>query len=149
MQNAGYEQYEISNFAKPGFRSRHNSSYWKGIPYFGFGPSAHSFNGKTRRWNIANNALYIQSIQNNIIPFEAEELTEEQQFNEYVMTALRTSEGISMVRVKTDFGRYSEKLIDGSKKYIDNNLIVYTDQHFILTSKGKFLADGITADLFA
>lgn len=148
MQNAGYEQYEISNFAKPGFRSRHNSSYWQGIPYYGFGPSAHSFNGRTRRWNLPNNALYIQSIQNNTIPYEEEELTEVQHYNEYVMTALRTREGISIEKVKNDFGDYSEKLLAGVKKYIQHNLMTCSNEHLTLTNKGKFLADGIAADLF-
>ncbi|MEP7253377.1 MAG: radical SAM family heme chaperone HemW, partial [Ginsengibacter sp.] len=96
MHEAGYEHYEISNFAKPGFRSCHNSSYWKGESYVGIGPSAHSYNGDARKWNIANNSLYIQSIKNNTIPFEEEILTADQKLNEYVMTALRTIEGIDL-----------------------------------------------------
>jgi oxygen-independent coproporphyrinogen III oxidase len=94
MEAAGYEHYEISNFAKPGMRSKHNSSYWSGSTYYGFGPSAHSFNGKSRQWNIANNALYITSLQKNTIPFEEEILTATQQLNEYIMTSLRTMEGL-------------------------------------------------------
>ncbi|HRD58979.1 MAG TPA: radical SAM family heme chaperone HemW, partial [Ferruginibacter sp.] len=94
MNKNGYEQYEISNFAKPGYRSKHNSSYWKSKPYYGFGPSAHSYDGnKTRRWNVANNALYIQSIEKNILPQEEEILTPAQQMNEYIMIGLRTIEG--------------------------------------------------------
>jgi len=148
MQDAGYEHYEISNFAKPGSRSRHNSNYWQGKPYFGFGPSAHSFNGKIRKWNIANNALYIQSIGNNIVPFEQEELTTNQQFNEYIMTSLRTIEGINIEKVRSTFGEYAEGLFSGSKKYIDNNLMISSGNHLVLTSKGKFLADGIASSLF-
>jgi len=93
MQEAGYEHYEISNFARPGYRSRHNSSYWSGDHYYGFGPAAHAFDGNSRRWNIANNALYIRSIEKGLIPFEEETLTSTQQLNEYIMTALRTMEG--------------------------------------------------------
>ena len=87
LDMAGYEHYEISNFAKPGFRSRHNSSYWQGKKYMGFGPSAHSFDGNTRWWNIANNNNYIESINKGIAPFEKEELTGVQKLNEYIMTS--------------------------------------------------------------
>ena len=104
MQTAGYEHYEISNFAKSGMRSKHNSSYWQGKKYYGFGPSAHAFDGKKRQWNIANNALYIQSLKNNTIPFEAEILTSTQQLNEYIMTSLRTMEGLSLAIVEEKFG---------------------------------------------
>jgi len=90
LTNAGYEHYEISNFAKPGYRSKHNSSYWQGKHYIGLGPSAHSFNGSSRQWNVANNALYIQSIEQSAVPYEIEMLTATQQLNEYIMTSLRT-----------------------------------------------------------
>ena len=109
MRDAGYEHYEISNFAKPGYRSRHNSSYWQGKKYIGIGPSAHSYDGTTRRWNVANNALYIQSIKKNIIPFEEEKLTRVQQLNEYIMTSLRTMEGL-------DLESYRKKFFNGRKK---------------------------------
>ena len=106
MKENGYEQYEISNFCVPGFRSKHNSSYWQGKPYWGFGPAAHSFNGNNlRRWNIANNALYIKSIDKHIIPFEEERLTTVQQMNEYIMISLRTMEGISLVGFIKRFGK--------------------------------------------
>jgi oxygen-independent coproporphyrinogen-3 oxidase len=104
MKEAGYEHYEISNFAKSGFRSKHNSSYWQGKPYIGLGPSAHSFNGISRQWNISNNALFIQSLLKGVIPFEQEILTHEQQLNEYIMTSLRTLEGLSLQKVQQDFG---------------------------------------------
>ena len=103
MKEAGYEHYEISNFAKPGYRSRHNSSYWQGKKYIGIGPSAHSYDGKSRRWNIANNALYIQSIKNNIIPFEEEKLTDAERLNEYIMTSLRTIEGLDLKVIENNF----------------------------------------------
>ncbi|MEJ7684288.1 MAG: hypothetical protein WKG06_41845 [Segetibacter sp.] len=112
MKEAGYEHYEISNFAKPGFRSRHNSSYWQGKSYLGLGPSAHSFNGTSRQWNVANNALYIQSLLKGLVPFEAEVLTTEQQLNEYIMTSLRTMEGISLQKVKQNFGEDKYEYLD-------------------------------------
>ena len=149
LKEAGYEHYEISNFAKPGFRSKHNSSYWLGKPYYGFGPSAHSFNGNSRRWNIANNALYIQSLQKNSIPFEQEMLTSNQQLNEYIMISLRTMEGLDLAVVKERFGSaLSEKLKTKSKKYTGGGKLVLQNDHLILTREGKLLADGIAADLF-
>lgn len=149
-EQAGYEQYEISNFAKPGYRSRHNSSYWQGKPYYGFGPAAHSFDGKNiRRWNIANNALYIQSLKNNIIPFEEEVLTQTQQLNEYIMTSLRTMEGLNVEKVQNDFGeKEAEKILEQSKKYLYQKLMKEEKGFIFLTREGKFLADGIAADLF-
>lgn len=149
-EQAGYEQYEISNFAKPGYRSRHNSSYWQGKPYYGFGPAAHSFDGKNiRRWNIANNAIYIKSLKNKIIPFEEEVLTATQQLNEYIMIALRTMEGINLETVHKKFGAaHAEKILLQSKKYIDKKLMRQEKGFLILNREGKFLADGIAADLF-
>ncbi len=150
MPKHGYEQYEISSFAKTGYRSKHNSSYWKGKPYFGFGPSAHSFNGfDKRRWNIANNGLYIQSIEKNIIPYEEEILTPAQRVNEYVMTNLRTEKGINMNYVETKFGIESRKQIEtSSQKYINTKRLVLQDDYLLLTQEGKFFADGIAGDLF-
>jgi oxygen-independent coproporphyrinogen-3 oxidase len=149
-EDAGYEQYEISNFAQPGYRSKHNSSYWQGKPYYGFGPAAHSFNGKNiRRWNIANNALYIQSLQKDEIPFEEEILTPVQQLNEYIMTSLRTKEGLNIKKVTNEFGDdKAKKIMEQSRKYALENLIKEENEFLILTKKGKFLADGISADLF-
>ena len=150
MKSNGYEHYEISNYAKPGLRSKHNSSYWQGKPYYGFGPSAHSFDGKNnRRWNIANNALYVQSIQKSIIPFEEEILTSTQQLNEYIMTSLRTMEGMDMEMLKVNFGKDNyENLRSVSKKYIDSGKLIFENEQLILTSEGKLFADGIAADLF-
>jgi oxygen-independent coproporphyrinogen-3 oxidase len=149
MQNAAYEHYEISNFAKPGMRSQHNSSYWKGKPYYGFGPSAHSFDGNARRWNVANNAFYIQSIQKNIIPCEEETLTVTQQLNEFIMISLRTSEGLDIELVKERFGENTgNKLQASSQKYILSSRLKAEDSKLILTNEGKLFADGIAADLF-
>ncbi len=150
MTNAGYEQYEISNFAKPGFRSRHNSSYWQGKPYFGFGPSAHSYDGSNkRRWNIANNALYIKSLENGTIPFEEEILTPTQQLNERIMISLRTVEGLDCEGIARDFGDDKAKvLVQKASRYLQQNQLMQTGRNFLLTGKGKFFADGIAADLF-
>ena len=149
MQEAGYEHYEISNFAKPGFRSKHNSSYWQGKPYVGLGPSAHSFNGSSRQWNVANNALYIQSISKGLVPFEAEVLTSNQQLNEYIMTRLRTMEGISLQKIKKQFGedRY-EYVIKSARPHLNHHHLTVENNHLKTTTKGKLLADGIAADLF-
>ena len=149
LNAAGYEHYEISNFAKPGMRSQHNSSYWQGINYFGFGPSAHSFNGTARRWNVANNALYIQSLQKDMIPFEEEILTPTQQLNEFIMTSLRTMEGLDLELVSQKFGReLKEKLERESKKWLEAKKLLLSDSNLILTREGKLFADGIAADLF-
>jgi len=145
MEKAGYEHYEISNFARPGWRSRHNSSYWSGKKYLGFGPSAHSFDGKSRQWNIANNNIYIESIREGKIPFEKEELTHTQQVNEYIMTALRTTEGIDLEKLTRD---EADCILLKSKRYLNAALIKKDNKQLLLTREGKLLADGIAADLF-
>ena len=149
LEVAGYEHYEISNFAKPGMRSRHNSSYWSGANYFGFGPAAHAFDGVSRKWNVANNALYIQSIQKDMIPFEEEILTPTQQLNEYIMTSLRTMEGLDLDLVSEKFRVASrEKLVVGSGKWVVGGKLLIKGSKLILTREGKLFADGIAADLF-
>ncbi|MCH5717594.1 coproporphyrinogen-III oxidase family protein [Niabella hibiscisoli] len=116
LRAAGYEHYEISNFAKPGFRSRHNSSYWQGKPYVGIGPSAHSFNGTERRWNIANNQQYIDAIAKGVAPVEKELLTPVQQINESIMISLRTVEGVDLTRFSEGAAR---QLVKAVQKYIN------------------------------
>lgn len=156
LEEAGYQHYEISNFAKPGFRSRHNSSYWKGKPYFGFGPSAHSFDGSSRWWNVANNTTYIRSVENGEIPFEKEELTPVQQVNEMIMIALRTMEGLDTERIvreikgigEDEILRMKQAILEASAKYIPNGLMIREGSWIRLTKDGKLLADGIAADLF-
>jgi oxygen-independent coproporphyrinogen-3 oxidase len=145
LEQAGYEHYEISNFAKPGFRSRHNSSYWQRKKYIGFGPSAHSFDGSSRWWNVSNNNTYMDSISKGILPFEKEELTVIQRLNESIMISLRTAEGLDLL--KTD-ETVNSKLRTASKKYIDNGLVKLENNFLQLTKEGKLLADGIAADLF-
>lgn len=149
LEAAGFEHYEISNFARPGFRSRHNSSYWQGKPYLGLGPSAHSFNGTTRQWNISNNALYLKSIEQDLIPFEAEQLTAEQQLNEYIMTSLRTLEGCSLELIEKKWGEKNVSAIKAAaQKYLQEKYLNLSGTQLVLTKKGKFLADGIAAELF-
>ena len=150
MEKEGYEQYEISSFCKPGYRSKHNSSYWQGNPYYGFGPSAHSFNGfDKRRWNISNNGLYIQSIEKNIIPYEEEILTDVQRLNEYVMTALRTTVGINLNYVETSFGDENKnRILLDAQKFIDSGRLILQEDRLYLSREGKFFADGIAGDLF-
>ncbi|MCY7422489.1 MAG: radical SAM family heme chaperone HemW [Chitinophagaceae bacterium] len=147
--SAGYEQYEISNFAKHGFRSRHNSSYWLGVPYLGLGPSAHSFNGISRQWNVANNALYIQNINNQVLPFEIEILTPEQRLNEYIMTSLRTSEGVNLFSISEHFGIvHMQAVMKAATPHLTNETVQLNGNFLQLTARGKFLADGIASDLF-
>jgi oxygen-independent coproporphyrinogen-3 oxidase len=150
LEAAGFEQYEISNFARPGHRSRHNSSYWQGKPYFGFGPAAHSYDGKdSRRWNIANNALYIQSLEQGIVPFEEEKLTMAQQLNEVIMISFRTIEGLNLSAVGQQFGEeYAITLLKAAQKFIDEKKLVSRGSTLLLTNEGKFFADGIAAQLF-
>lgn len=150
LANAGFEQYEISNFAKPGFRSRHNSSYWQGAHYLGLGPAAHSFNGSSRQWNISNNSLYIQSIERGTVPFEKEILTPAQQLNEYIMTSLRTVEGLDLHRVAVNWGDSKARyLAEASRKHLTGGYLFQNGDVLQLTASGKFLADGIAADLFS
>ncbi len=150
MKEHGYDHYEISNYAKPGMRSVHNSSYWQGKPYYGFGPSAHSFNGNNiRRWNISNNSLYVQSILKDQLNFEEEILTETEQINEYIMTSVRTGEGIDLAYINKKFGSsFYDILISGSTKFITTEKLKKENENLILTTAGKLFADGIAADLF-
>lgn len=145
----GFEHYEISNLAKPGFRSKHNTAYWQGVPYLGIGPSAHSFNGKSRQWNVANNALYLTSIQNGTVPFEEEILTKANRLNEYIMTSLRTIEGLSLERyVALAEATAVQELLKAAAPHILNGNAILTETHIRITEKGRFLADGIASDLF-
>jgi oxygen-independent coproporphyrinogen-3 oxidase len=146
---AGFEHYEISNFALPNGRSKHNSNYWNQVPYLGLGPAAHSFNGDQRQWNIANNALYFQSIKNKLVPFELENLSLTQKFNEYMMISLRKSEGFSTHYIQTHFGeKYGAYLMSFVPKYIAMGQLEPTDKGYTLTKEAKFFADGIASDFF-
>lgn len=146
--SAGYEHYEISNFAKPGWRSRHNAAYWSGSSYLGIGPSAHSFNGKERQWNISNNNRYIRCLENGEPYFEKEILTPVQQLNEYIMTALRTSEGISLQLLDKRHGITGPLILQRAKSFVQSGHLVMDGDALYLTKEGKLLADGIAARLF-
>ena len=144
-----YEHYEISNFSLPGKRSRHNSSYWSGTKYLGLGPSAHSFNGASRQWNVANNALYIKSLENNQVAFEQEVLSDSQRFNEYIMTSLRTLEGADIELAREKFGNApADELVKKSTRFIERGWMKNESERLVLTREGKLFADGIAADLF-
>jgi oxygen-independent coproporphyrinogen-3 oxidase len=144
----GYEQYEISNFAKPDRCARHNSNYWRGAPYLGIGPAAHSFDGRSRQWNIANNSLYIRSLSANKIPFEQEVLTLEQRYNEYIMTALRTMWGVDEHQL-SGFGKELEAHFHRSiAPFLINGKVEKTGRSYRLTLSGKLLADRISMELF-
>ncbi len=149
LQQHGFIQYEISNFGKPGYFSQHNSNYWKGIPYLGIGPSAHSYFGSQRAWNIANNANYIKAINENKLPIEIENLSIEDQFNEYIMIGLRTIYGINPNEIENRFGQqiYTHFKTE-IKNLFSENLIQEIDDKIILTEKAKFFADGIASRLF-
>ena len=145
----GMEHYEISNFAQPGCRSQHNSNYWSGVPYLGLGPSAHSFNGISRQWNIANNALYIQSINRNHLNFEIEQLSDANRYNEYIMTSLRRMEGFDLDFIKMNFGiHYYQHTISTIESMRPKNYLIQDQNKFMLSKAAKFLADGIASDFF-
>ena len=149
LTNAGYSCYEISNFGKPGYFSKNNSAYWQQKKYIGIGPSAHSFNGKERGWNINNNSKYIKAIENGELPIEIETLSKKDTYNEYIMTGLRTIWGVSLARIATDFGeQYKIYVLEQAEKYIAKHLLYIDNDTLLTTNKGKFLADGIASDLF-
>ena len=149
LDQAGFVHYELSNFGKEDFFSKNNSAYWQGKKYLGIGPSAHSFNGKERSWNIANNALYIKKIKENKLPREIEELSVTDRYNEYVMTGLRTVWGVRFTRIEEEFGnQYLQYLIMQAEKFILQDLLYIENDTLKTTRKGKFLTDGIASDLF-
>ena len=145
----GYVQYEISNFGREGFFSKHNTSYWKGVNYLGIGPSAHSYDGLHRSWNIANNAKYISAIQNNLLPLEKELLSPEDSTNEAIMTGLRTIWGVSLEEIVTRHGeKFKEEILFQAEKYLEKGILYKEQEHLFLRPESYFLADGISADLF-
>lgn len=145
----GFIHYELSNFGKENYFSRNNSSYWLGKKYIGIGPSAHSYNGVSRSWNVANNSMYIKSINNNKLPNETEILSVIDAYNEYVMTGLRTIWGISLNKIKFDFGKeFLDYLMKQSQKFLNDDLLFIENNILKSTKKGKFLCDGIASDLF-
>ena len=145
----GFEHYEISNFAKEGFRSQHNSIYWRDEKYLGLGPSAHSYDGKSRQWNISNLTKYIQLVGDAELFYEKEILSTEDKFNEYVMTSLRTSWGCDIEKIERDYGKsYAHHFLKNIKKYLENGEMLKENNTYFLSEEGKLFADGIAADLF-
>lgn len=149
LAHSGFEHYEISNFAKPGRYAKHNTNYWRGRHYLGIGPSAHSFNGASRTWNVANNAKYISGIQENSFHLETEDLSPEDLVNEYIMTSLRTMWGIDLDKVKTDFGADTRNYIEREvRQFVEKGEVDLTDHVIRLTATGKLIADHIASALF-
>lgn len=148
LTDAGYEHYEISNFARTGYRSRHNSSYWHQVPYIGLGAAAHSFDLNSRQWNVADLKLYIEEINNGIIPMEREELDNDTTFNDIITTALRTSDGIDLNAMETRLGkRYRNTLISAAGKHIEQGLLEIRHDRLRLTAEGIFISDMVMSDL--
>lgn len=144
-ENQGFEHYEISNFARPGHYSKHNTIYWKGEKYLGLGPSAHSFDGVSRQWNVASVKDYCDNYS-----FEREELTLDDRYNEYIMTSLRTMWGVDLEHIRRNFGEeYAKKFKNHTKKYILSGKMFQKDEKFVLNDNGMLFADGIAAELFA
>lgn len=149
LQENDFIHYELSNFGKENYFSKNNSAYWLGKKYLGIGPSAHSYNGISRSWNIANNSIYLKEIQEGKLPNEIEILSEEDRYNEYIMTGLRTIWGVSLERIKKEFGeKFLNYLLKQSEKFLDDDLLSIENNILKTTRKGKFLADGIASDLF-
>ena len=149
LEANGLVHYELSNFGKENYFSQNNSAYWLGKKFLGIGPSAHSYDGVSRSWNVANNALYLKAIQKGELPREVELLSQEDLYNEYIMTGLRTIWGVSLIRIEQEFGTdYLNYLKQQSQKFIHDGLLIITDGILKPTLKGKFLTDGIASDLF-
>lgn len=149
MELHGYQNYEFSNFGKPGFFSQNNTAYWTGKSYLGIGPSAHSFDGKRRAWNINNNIKYLKSIEKGIVPQEIEHLSRVDRYNEYVMTGLRTVYGVSLEKIEADFGpSFKAYILEQSVDYLKDHLLFLDGDTLLVTRKGKFLSDGIASELF-
>lgn len=156
LEKHNFIHYELSNFGREGYFSKNNTAYWLGKKYIGIGPSAHSYDGQSRSWNVSNNHLYINSLKENRLPFEKEILTQKDRFNEAVMTGLRTIWGISFEKIRTDFGpHYLDYLMQQARPHLQNKLLSIQkdlrspgNESLTVTQKGKFLSDGITSDLF-
>lgn len=149
MEANGFVNYETSNFGKPKYFSKNNTAYWLGKKYIGIGPSAHSYDGIRRAWNINNNVKYIKAISNSELPMEEEILSKTDRYNEYIMTGLRTIWGVSLERIENEFGKnYHQYLLQQAENYIQEHLLFIENNTLITSKKGKFLADGIAANLF-
>ncbi|MFD2551148.1 radical SAM family heme chaperone HemW [Bizionia sediminis] len=149
LTKQGFVNYELSNFGKPDYFSQNNTAYWQGKHYLGIGPSAHSFNGKQRGWNVRNNTKYIKALAANTLPIEWEVLSKTDQYNERIMTGLRTIWGVSLNDIEKDFGaHYKDLLLKLAEKHIQNKLLYIQNNTLLVTKEGLFLSDGIASDLF-
>ena len=149
LEKNKFIHYELSNFGKENYFSRNNSAYWLGKKYIGIGPSAHSYDGKNRSWNISNNSIYLKSISENKLPSEIEILSKTDQYNEYIMTGLRTIWGVSLDKIENEFGeKYGNYLMQNAQKHLDNAKLILENNVLRTTRKGKFFCDGIASDLF-
>lgn len=149
LESAGFVHYELSNFGKEDYFSKNNSAYWLGKKYLGIGPSAHSYDGISRSWNVSNNSLYLKAIESDSLPNEKEILSVMDRYNEYIMTGLRTIWGVSLDRIERDFGkRYVDYLLRQAQRFLADGLLSLENRVLKTTKKGKFLADGIASDLF-
>ncbi len=149
LEENDFVHYELSNFGKEGSFSKNNTAYWQGKSYLGIGPSAHSYDGKNRSWNVRNNTVYIKSMEKGELPSETETLTTTDRYNEYVMTGLRTIWGVSISRVEKEFGKkHKEYLLQQAQKHLEEHLLYLDGDTLLVTKKGKFLSDGISSDLF-
>jgi oxygen-independent coproporphyrinogen-3 oxidase len=149
LEAKGFIHYELSNFGTANYFSKNNSAYWLGKKYIGVGPSAHSYDGVSRSWNVSNNSLYLKSIQEDKLPNEIEILSTADRYNEYIMTGLRTIWGVSLDRIETEFGeKYLDYLMQNARKYLDDEKLILEDNVLRTTKKGKFFSDGIASDLF-
>jgi oxygen-independent coproporphyrinogen III oxidase len=149
LEEKGFIHYELSNFGKENYFSKNNSAYWLGKKYIGIGPSAHSYDGSSRGWNVSNNGLYLKSLEENRLSFETEKLTVTDRYNEYIMTGLRTIWGVSLEKIEKEFGStYLNYLNQQSSKYIEDHFLFVDENILRTTKKGKFLSDGIASDLF-
>lgn len=149
LTEAGFTGYEISNFGKPGYFSKNNTAYWQRKKYLGIGPSAHSYDGERRGWNVGSNPKYLRAIAQGELPMEVEVLSKSDRYNEYVMTGLRTIWGVSLEMVRACFGEvYGKHIEDRVKKYLEAHLLYLDGNTLLATRKGKFLVDGIASDLF-
>ncbi|MDA9575867.1 radical SAM family heme chaperone HemW [Flavobacteriaceae bacterium] len=148
-QKAGLTHYEVCSFGTPEYFSQHNTSYWLGKPYLGVGPSAHSFDGKKRSWNVSNNTTYIKTLAKNQLPLTEEILTPENRFNEYLMTGLRTMWGVSLRNIDKNYGsEFKTQLLENAQKHLNSKMLILENDVLKTTNKGKFLCDGIASDLF-
>lgn len=147
-QKKGFEHYELSSFALPGYYSRHNTGYWWQKPYLGLGPSSHSYNGDTRQWNVANVNLYVKSVLNGKIPCKKEILTMQDRFNEYLITRLRTQWGVDLAAIDRNFGPgYKDCLLTAARSFLDRHYLERNGNILSMTNKGKFISDAIFREI--